>query len=109
MRLRKNKYSVPAYYYVGLNDASGNQILEVSDASEKIRSMFFEKGLGYTEYNSYGAHTENNTIHGNDTLVYELFFTDDKVVKEVASNIKEELNLESVLVEKDYSEYSFAE
>ena len=96
--------------YCGLNDAdSGNQTLTVADAQEDARKIITDKGLGYTEYVTYGAYTDNGTVKGNDTLVYVICYAKAEDVEAVAKDIKKELNLASVLFEEVESSYSFVD
>ena len=100
-----------AYKYViycGLADAdAGEQVLTQEEAAEAARQVIIDHGCGYTEYTAYGAAADSAA--GNDTLVYELIFTDEAVAKEIATAIKAELNLASVLFEAVPSTASFAE
>ncbi len=96
--------------YCGLNDAdTGDQALAVEDAKEDARKVITDKGFGYTEYITYGAYTENGMVKGNDTLVYVLFYMEEADAKAIAADIKEELNLASVLIEEVPGSYDFAE
>ncbi|MBQ9930764.1 MAG: hypothetical protein IJO79_00250 [Firmicutes bacterium] len=96
--------------YCGLNDAdAGTQILTIEEAQEMIRPMILEAGTGYTEFVTYGAYEENGTVYGNDTLVYEFYYADRAVVEQLGKDIKEALNLNSVLMTENPSEYGFLE
>ena len=96
--------------YCGLNDAdTGNQVYSVADAQEAARKIITDKGLGYTEYVTYGAYTENGAVKENDTLVYVLFYVGKADAQSVAKEIKEKLNLSAVLVEEVANSYGFAE
>lgn len=96
--------------YCGLNDAgTGSQVLTVTDAQAAARKIITDKGLGYTEYVTYGAYTENGAVKGNDTLVYMLFYVEKADAQSVAKEIKESLHLASVLVEEVENSYDFAE
>lgn len=96
--------------YCGLNDSdTGDQVLTVEDAKEDARKVITDKGFGYTEYITYGAYTENGMVKGNDTLVYVLFYVEEADAKAIAADIKEELNLASVLIEAVLDSYAFAE
>ena len=96
--------------YCGLNDAdTGNQVYSVADAQEAARKIITDKGLGYTEYVTYGAYTENGAVKENDTLVYVLFYVEKADAQSVAKEIKEKLNLSAVLVEEVANSYDFAE
>lgn len=104
------KNQVKYVLYCGLNDAdTGSQVLTVTDAQEAARKVVTDKGLGYTEYATYGAYTENGEVKGNDTLVYALFYVEEADAQSVAKEIKETLNLASVLVEEVANSYDFAE
>lgn len=95
--------------YVGLNDkTTGSQILSVQEAQEQLRAIIIEKGMGYTEYITYGAYTENGKVCGNDTVIYELFFVTEESVNEFASLAKERLNLASILIVERTAEYDFS-
>lgn len=96
--------------YCGLNDAdTGDQVLTVEDAKEDARKVITDKGFGYTEYITYGAYTENETVKGNDTLVYVLFYVEEADAKAIAADIKEKLHLASILIEEAQNSYAFAE
>jgi len=96
--------------YCGLNDAdTGTQILTIEEAQEVIRPMILEAGTGYTEFVTYGAYEENGTVYGNDTLVYEFYYADRAVVEQLGKDIKEALNLNSVLMTENPSKYGFLE
>lgn len=73
------KKQVKYVLYCGLNDAgTGSQVYSVADAQEAARKIITDKGLGYTEYVTYGAYTENGAVKENDTLVYVLFYVEKK-------------------------------
>ena len=96
------KYTV----YCGLNDAdTGSQIISVEEAQEAARKIFTDNGFGYTEFVAYGAYVENGTVFENDTLVYEFYFNEKADVDNVTKEIKETLNLSSVLVAKGGTDY----
>lgn len=96
--------------YCGLNDAdTGSQMLTVTDAQAAARKVITDRGLGYTEYVTYGAYTENDAVKGNDTLVYVLFYVEKVDAQSVAKEIKETLHLAAVLVEEVADSYGFAE
>ena len=104
------KNQVKYVLYCGLNDAdTGSQEMTVADAQDAARKIVTDKGLGYTEFVTYGAYTENGEIKGNDTLVYVLFYVEKADAQSVAKEIKETLNLSSVLVEEVADSYGFAE
>ena len=104
------KSQVKYVLYCGLNDAdTGSQVLTLTDAQEEARKVVTDKGFGYTEYATYGAYTENGEVKGNDTLVYALFYVEKADAQSVAKEIKETLNLASVLVEEVANSYDFAE
>lgn len=104
------KKQVKYVLYCGLNDAdTGNQVYSVADAQEAARKIITDKGLGYTEYVTYGAYTENGAVKENDTLVYVLFYVGKADAQSVAKEIKEKLNLSAVLVEEVTNSYGFAE
>ena len=96
------KYTI----YCGLNDAdTGSQIISVEEAQEAARKIFTDNGFGYTEFVAYGAYVENGTVFENDTLVYELYFSEKGDIDNVTKEIKETLNLFSVLVAKGGTDY----
>ena len=104
--------NVPVQYsiYCGLNDEdTGTQVIATEEAQQIARKIITDKGFGYTEYITYGAYTENGMVKGNDTLVYVLFYVEEADAKAIASDIKEELNLASVLIEEVSDRYDFAE
>ena len=75
------------YYMVsfGLNDAETNtQVISTEDASKTIRRIITDKGLGYTEYTTYGAYTENGKSVENVTLVYFLVYMEKSDVDSIA-------------------------
>lgn len=96
--------------YCGLNDAdTGSQLLSVADAQDDARKIITDKGLGYTEYVTYGAYTENGAVKENDTLVFVLLYVEKADAQAVAKEIKETLHLAAVLVEEVANSYDFAE
>ena len=96
--------------YFGLNDATtGNQILTLDEAKKQLRTLFIKEGIGYTEYVAYGAYTEKGEVKGNDTLIYEFYFVKKTDVTAVVSKAKKQLNLESVLINEESSDYYFGE
>jgi len=96
------KYTI----YCGLNDAdTGKQIISVEEAQKVARKIFTDKGFGYTEFVAYGAYVENGTVFENDTLVYEFYFNQKADIDNVTKEIKETLNLSSVLVAKGGTDY----
>lgn len=104
------KNQVKYVLYCGLNDAgTGNQVLTVEDAQTDARKIIAGKGLGYTEYVTYGAYTENGAVKGNDTLVYMLLYVEKANAQSVAKEIKETLHLAAVLVEEVANSYDFVE
>ena len=104
------KSQVKYVLYCGLNDAdTGSQMLTVTDAQAAARKVITDRGLGYTEYVTYGAYTENDAVKGNDTLVYVLFYVEKVDAQSVAKEIKETLHLAAVLVVEVADSYGFAE
>ena len=98
------KYAV----YCSLNDAdTGTQMLSVEEAQKLARGVITDRGLGYTEYVAYGGFVDGDKINGNDTLVYTFFFIEKTDAQAVAVEIKESLNLASVLMEQIDSVYDF--
>lgn len=96
--------------YCGLNDAdTSSQVLTVADAQAAARKVITDKGLGYTEYVTYGAYTEYGAVKGNDTLVYVFFYVEKADAQSVAKEIKETLHLAAVLVEEVANSYDFIE
>ena len=103
---QQEKYTI----YFGLNDATtGKQIMTVDDAKQKLRAIFIEQGVGYTEYVAYGAYSENGQVKGNDTIIYEFYFVKKADVENVVSIAKKQLNLASLLINKESSAYYFSE
>lgn len=104
------KNQVKYVLYCGLNDAdTGSQLLSVADAQDDARKIITNKGLGYTEYVTYGAYTENGAVKENDTLVFVLLYVEKADAQAVAKEIKETLHLAAVLVEEVANSYDFAE
>jgi len=96
--------------YCGLNDAAtGEQILSVEQAQEAARAIIIAQGCGYTEYVTNGGYLVGDTLFTNDTLVYEFFFADVATVNTIAAQIREELNLSSILMTEEPSAYQFLE
>lgn len=98
------------YYkiYCGLNDAqTGTQVLSTQEAGESIRRLITDRGLGYTEYTANGAYVEEGTIHENEALIYQLIFVEKDEVESLAEEIRQELDLESVLVEETEGVFHF--
>lgn len=94
--------------YCSLNDAeTGTQVLSVEDAQDMARKVITDRGLGYTEYTAHGGFVDGEKINGNDTLVYTFFFIEKSDADAVAAEIKEKLNLASVLMEEVSSVYDF--
>ncbi len=100
------------YYMVsfGLNDAETNkQEVPTEDASKAIRKIITDKGLGYTEYTTYGAYTENGKSVENVTLVYFLVYMEKSDVDDIADTAKKELNLKSVLIQESSAAFELRE
>lgn len=100
------------YYTVsfGLNDAETNtQVISTEDASKAIRKIITDKGLGYTEYTTYGAYTENGRSVENVTLVYFLVYMEKSDVDSIVDTAKSELNLKSVLIQESTAEFELRE
>ena len=100
------------YYMVsfGLNDAETNtQVISTEDASKAIRRIITDKGLGYTEYTTYGAYTENGKSVENVTLVYFLVYMEKSDVDSIADTAKSELNLKSVLIQESTAKFELRE
>lgn len=96
------------HVYFGLNDAdTGEQEVTMEEASAHIRSIIEGYGYGYTEYRAYGAYMENGVSRGNDTLEYMLVFVEEEDVKSIADQVVSDLNLASVLCEKEEMTYEF--
>lgn len=94
--------------YCGLNDAqTGAQVLSTQEAGEKIRQLITDRGLGYTEYTANGAYVEEGTVHENEALIYQMIFVEKGEVESLAEEIREELDLESVLVEETEGRFRF--
>ena len=64
-------------------------------------------GYGYTEFRTYGAYMENGSARGSDTMVYMIMLADGADVEEISKQAAEQLNLESVLCQKEEREYEF--
>lgn len=100
------------YYTVsfGLNDAETNtQVISTEDASKAIRRIITDKGLGYTEYTTYGAYTENGKSVENVTLVYFLVYMEKSDVDSIVNTAKSELNLKSVLIQESAAKFELRE
>lgn len=100
------------YYMVsfGLNDADTNkQEVSTEDASKAIRKIITDKGLGYTEYTTYGAYTEDGKSVENVTLVYFLVYMEKSDVDYIADTAKKELNLKSVLIQESDAKFELRE
>lgn len=107
-----NKESGEKYYTVsfGLNDAETNtQVISTEDASKAIRKIITDKGLGYTEYTTYGAYTENGKSVENVTLVYFLVYMEKSDVDSIVDTAKKELNLKSVLIQESTAKFELRE
>ena len=90
--------------YFGLNDAdSGQQVVTVDEAAETIRDAIASRGCGYTEYQCFGAYTEDGVSRENDTLVY----IEESDIEAICNEVIEELNLASVLCQKEEVECEF--
>lgn len=108
----KTKSSTEKYYTVsfGLNDAKTNtQVISTEDASKAIRKIITDKGLGYTEYTTYGAYTENGKSVENVTLVYFLVYMEKSDVESIVDTAKSELNLKSVLIQESTAAFELRE
>lgn len=100
------------YYTVsfGLNDAQTNkQEISTEDACTAIRRIITDKGLGYTEYITYGAYTENGKSVENVTLVYFLVYMEKSDVDSIVDTAKSELNLKSVLIQESSAKFELRE
>lgn len=107
-----NESSGEKYYTVsfGLNDAETNtQKVSTEDASKAIRKIITDKGLGYTEYITYGAYTENGKSVENITLVYFLVYMEKSDVDSIVDTAKSELNLKSVLIQESIAAFELCE
>lgn len=94
----------------GLNDAETNtQVISTEDASKAIRKIITDKGLGYTEYTTYGAYTESGKSVENVTLVYFLVYMEKCDVDSIVDTAKKELNLKSVLIQESTAEFELRE
>lgn len=108
----EKKESGEKYYTVsfGLNDAETNtQVISTDDASKAIRRIITDKGLGYTEYTTYGAYTENGKSVENVTLVYFLVYMEKSDVDSIVDTAKSELNLKSVLIQESTAKFELRE
>lgn len=100
------KYTV----FCNLNDAdTGSQILTTEEAQALAREIIINKGTGYTENTAYGAYEEDGKVIGGNTLMYTFFFAEEDTVNEICAELKSELNISSVLIEKSPSDYHFSE
>lgn len=100
------------YYTVsfGLNDAETNtQKVSTENASKAIRKIITDKGMGYTEYITYGAYTENGKSVENVTLVYFLVYMEKSDVDSIVDTAKSELNLKSVLIQESSAAFELRE
>lgn len=80
--------------------------MSVEGARDIARKVIADRGLGYTEYTAYGGFVDGETINGNDILVYT-FFVEKSDADALATEIKGELNLASVLMEEISCTYDF--
>lgn len=96
--------------YCGLNDKiAGRQVVSIEEAKELARFFITENGCGYTEYVAYGGYKSGDEYIGNDTLIYEIYFAEEDVVKRIAAEIQSELNLNPILISEGTTEYQFTE
>jgi len=92
--------------HFGLNDKdTGEQIVSMKEAQQKIQDICVEKGVGFTVYDAYGAYVENGIPQENDTLVFSLVLVKENLVNEIANEAMEALNLASVFVIRDSVDY----
>lgn len=92
--------------HFGLNDKdTGEQMITMEEARQKIQDICVEKGVGFTVYDGYGAYVENGVPQENDTLVFSLVMVTENLVNEIANEAMEALNLASVFIVKDSVDY----
>ncbi len=85
--------------YLGLGDASGNQIDSIEN--ELIVMLTEEYGIGYTMYRATGGSVVGGDVITDDvTLVLILMFVDEGTVNDIAEAAKEKFDINTVLIEK---------
>lgn len=101
--LNKNKDNNAIYtLYVGLTDKdAGIQTLELNEALDICRTVLRDNKIGYTEHIAYAEYPAEEEMLYNDTIIYEFFFTDESIIKNITQLIAEQLNTAAISFRKD--------
>ena len=92
--------------YFGLTDLDGTPI-DATVAKDAIESLCESHGLGFTSYQVYGGYLSDDVLVTNDTLVYIFALSTEETVWALASDVKSNLSIHTVMFEKSYSTISF--
>ncbi len=87
--------------YFGLADATtGEQYVTADEASKQIGQICLDAGVGYTQWDAFGAYRNGDQTISNDTVVFLLMFSTEEQVRQIIDTAKSQLNLSAVLYER---------
>lgn len=92
--------------YFGMTDVDGDPI-NVTVAKDAIEALCESHGLGFTSYQVYGGYLSDDVLVTNDTLVYIFALSTEETVRALASDVKSNLSIHTVMFEESYSAISF--
>jgi len=101
------KYTI----YIGLNDKNTyTQLVSYEEAEKKASDIALKYVDGFTAHAAKGAYKDEKgiTTHEN-SLILEFYNTTDQQMKAIMDEILQELNQNSILMEKQKVNYEFYE
>ncbi|MDD3654388.1 MAG: DUF3574 domain-containing protein [Desulfotomaculaceae bacterium] len=95
--------------YIGLNDKNTyTQLLSTEDAANKVTDIALKYADGFTQLSGKGAYKdEKGVITHENCLIFEFYGTNEEQVKAIMDEVLQELNQNSILIEKQTVNYEF--
>jgi len=97
--------------YIGLNDQDTyTQLISSEDAEKKVEGIALKYVDGFSSHTVKGAYKdEKGVITRENSLVLEFYNANDQQMQAIMDDILQELNQNSILLEKQKVDYEFYE
>ncbi|HHU87291.1 MAG TPA: DUF3574 domain-containing protein [Peptococcaceae bacterium] len=97
--------------YIGLNDKNTyTQLLSTEDAVNRVADIALKYVDGFTQLSGKGAYKdEKGIITHENCLIFEFYDTNEEQIKAIMDEVLQELNQNSILIERQRVSYEFYE